>query len=81
MYVQDHETRTQEICDYIDILPEVRQRNLTREEIRNIFLNTFPQSWQDSFKNTHDVQKCIHAEDQGMDNYYQDESRPGKFQA
>ena len=56
--VQDHETCIREICDYIDILPGVRQRNLTREEIRNIFFNTFPKIWQDSFKNTHEVQKC-----------------------
>ena len=48
--IQDHETRIGGNCDYIDILPGVKQRNLTREEIRNIFFNTFPKIWQDSFK-------------------------------
>ena len=34
------------------------QRNLIREEIRNIFFDTFPKSWIYSFKKTHDVHKC-----------------------
>ena len=34
------------------------QRNLTKEDIRNILFNTFPESWWDSFKKTHNVQKC-----------------------
>ena len=40
------------------MLPGVRQCNLTREEIRKKIFNTFPQIWKDSFKQTHEVQKC-----------------------
>ena len=56
--IQDHDICIREICDYIDILPGVRQFNLTREDTRNIFFNTFPKSWIYSFKKTHDVHKC-----------------------
>ena len=54
--VKDHHERIMALCNYVDLLPGIRVDKLNREEKRNIFFNTFPSSWKESFKRSaHDV--------------------------
>ena len=54
--VKDHYERVVALCNYVDLLPGTRTNKLTRDEKRNIFFNTFPTSWKESFKRSaHDV--------------------------
>ena len=53
--VRAHQQRITELCNYVDLLPGDR-KDLTDDEKRNIFFNTFPKSWKDAFrKSAHDV--------------------------
>jgi len=54
--VKDHHERIMVLCNYVDLLPGIRTLKLNRDEKRNIFFNTFPSSWKESFKRSaHDV--------------------------
>ena len=54
--VKDHHERIVMLCNYVDLLPGTRESKLTRDEKRNIFFNSFPSSWKESFKRSaHDV--------------------------
>ena len=54
--VKDHHERIVMLCNYLDLLPGTRESKLTRDEKRNIFFNSFPSSWKESFKRSaHDV--------------------------
>ena len=54
--VKDHHERIMALCNYVDLLPGIRVDKLNRNEKRNIFFNTFPSSWKESFKRSaHDV--------------------------
>ena len=48
--VKDHNEIIMVLCNYVDLLPGSRTSNLTRDEKRNIFFNTFPSTWKESFK-------------------------------
>ena len=53
--VEDHELHISQLCEYIDWLPGIRTGDLSDEERKNIFYNTFPKKWKLTFRNSHSV--------------------------
>ena len=53
--VEDHELRISQLCDYIDFLPGIHTGDLSDEERKNIFYNTFLKKWNLAFRNSNSV--------------------------
>ena len=56
--IRDHQDRMETIMNYVDVLPGVRQTDLTYQEQKKFFFNTHPEEWKKEFILMKDILTC-----------------------
>ena len=60
--VEDHYRQMETICNYINLLPGTHPVPITKIERKNLFFNSLPIPWKETFKEMHNLEKSTMSE-------------------